>query len=275
METTLHGIDFSGARQAGHDIWIAEATATADALRVADCRSAADRFGVAERAPCLGRLTEFCREATAVGLDFPFGVPAVIHGAETWEDSLEWVTTVAYDAEAFQSACRSRAREATGGDRADIRRETDGPVGALCPYTNHVRAMTFYGIRDLLAPLARTDAVAVRPMQEPANADAATATDATSLCEVYPAGTLASLDLPAREYKDADDHARDRRREIVDGLADQTPLEFTDGVRGVLVDDAGGDALDSVVAALGTYRAWQTDFETDRSYDNSEGYIYV
>jgi hypothetical protein len=269
METTLHGIDFSGARQAGHDIWLAEATATDDTLCVADCQSAADRFGVAERAPCLGRLTECCREATVVGLDFPFGVPAVVHGVETWEDSLEWVTTVAHDAVAFQSACRSRAREATDDDRADLRRETDGPVGALCPYTNHVRAMTFHGIRDLLAPLSRTDEVAVRPMQEPESPDA------TSLCEVYPAGTLASLDLPAREYKDTDEHARDRRRQIVDGLADQTPLEFTDGVRGTLVDDAGGDALESVVAALGTYRARQADFETDRPYDDSEGYIYV
>jgi hypothetical protein len=269
MDVTLHGVDFSGARQAGHDIWLADASATGETLRVEACQSAADRFGVAERAPCLGRLTEFLREASVVGLDFPFGVPAVVHGRDTWAASLEWVTTVAHDAEAFQEACRTRARDATGGDRADVRRETDGPVGALCPYTNHVRAMTFHGIRDVLAPLSRTDEVAVRPMQDPTSADA------TSLCEVYPAGTLASLDLPAREYKDGTEHARDRRREIVDGLAAQTPLEFTDGVRGVLVDDAGGDALDAVVAALGTYRAWQSDFEPDRPYDECEGYIYV
>jgi len=269
MDTTLHGVDFSGAQQAGHDLWLTTASATDDSLRIEDCTSAADRFGVAERAPCLGRLAEFLREASVVGLDFPFGVPAVLHDRDTWEGMLEWVATVAHDAGGFQSACRSRAREATDGERADRRRETDGPVGALCPYTMHVRAMTFYGIRDVLAPLSRTDEVCVRPMQEPADSGA------TNVCEVYPAGTLASLDLPAREYKNDAARARERRQEIVDGLAAQTPLEYDERVRAVLVDDAGGDALDAVVAALGTYRALQADFEPDRPYDAREGHIYV
>lgn len=267
--TTVHGIDFSGARQAGHGIWVATATADDGALRVTGCRSAADRFGVAERAPCLGRLSEFLPGAGTVGMDFPFGVPARVHQQATWAESLRWVTTAATDADEFQAVCRERAREVTDGERADLRRETDGPVGALCPYGTHVWKQTFHGVRDVLAPLAETDDVAVRPMQ-----GQGVRTGVTDVCEVYPAAALAGLDLPAREYKDDDERARDRRRTIVEGLEAATPLDLDD-VRGVLVEDAGGDALDAVVAALAADRARQAAFEPDRSYDAREGHIYV
>ena len=262
----LHGVDFSGAAQAGHNIWIAEGELRGNELRIESCDSAADRFGVAERAPCLGQVSAFLRDADTVGLDFPFGVPATVHQCDTWEGSVEWVATAATDADGFQETCRSRARDATDGERADLRRETDGPVGALSPYGSHVWKQTFFGIRDVLAPLSRTDAVAVRPMQDGGDA---------SLCEVYPAATLASCDLPAAEYKDGGEPARERRRTIVEGLEAETPLAFPQGVRAQLIDDAGGDALDAVVAALATYHAREADFEPDRAWDPTEGHIYV
>jgi hypothetical protein len=269
--TTCHGIDFSGARQAGHGIWIAAATAEGDTLRITDCQSAADRFGVADRAPCLGRLVEFLREASAVGMDFPFGVPAVCHDRDSWSDAIEWVTTVAHDADGFQRECKDRAEAATGGERTNLPRETDGPVGAMCPYAQYVYKQTFHGIRDVLAPLARDPEVAVEPMQSGERGSDPT----TRLCEVYPAAALAGLDLPAEAYKASDGPARDRRRAIVDGLEAETPIEYADGIRGVLVDDAGGDAIDSVVAAIATHRARRADFEPDRPYDPVEGHIYV
>lgn len=273
MTATRHGIDFSGASDAGHGIWIATATVDGDALLIEDCRSAADRFGVADRAPCLGRLVEFLREAAVVGLDFPFGVPAPLHDREDWPGAVEWVTTVAHDADGFQQACKDCAASATGGDRTNLRRETDGPVGALCPYAQYVYKQTFHGIRDVLAPLSRDPDVTVEPMTAGAGDEGTDA--ATRLCEVYPAAALAGLDLPAEAYKDDDGRARDRRRAIVDGLEAETPVEYADGLRGTLIDDAGGDAIDSVVAALATHRAATAAFEPDRPYDEREGHIYV
>lgn len=267
---TVHGVDFSGARQAGHGIWLAEATVDGDTLCIEDCQSAADRFGVADRAPCLGRLVEFCRAASVVGMDFPFGVPAVLHDRETWTGAVEWVTTVAHDADGFQRECKERAEAATDGERTNLLRETDGPVGAMCPYAQYIYKQTFHGIRDVLAPLARDPAVVVAPMQSGDGDDAE-----TRLCEVYPAAALAGLDLPAEAYKDSDGPARDRRRAIVDGLEAETPVEYAEGIRGALVDDAGGDAIDSVVAALATHRAVEAGFEPDRPYDPVEGHIYV
>jgi len=268
MAQTLHGIDFSGARQAGHDIWLAEATADGDGLYVEDCVSAADRFGVAERAPCLGTLCAFLRDAELVGMDFPFGVPAAVHDCDTWEESLEWVATVATDVDGFEQACVART-DGDGSDRTYLLRETDGPVGAKSPYHWLVAGQTFHGIRDVLAPLARTESVCVQPMQSAEDPGAAT------LLEVYPAATLATCSLPAREYKDDDGPARERRADIVDGLEAETPLELPTRVRSRLVDDAGGDALDAVVAALATYCAWRADFEPDREWNTVEGHIYV
>lgn len=272
MTATLHGIDFSGARQAGHGIWLADTVVDGDSLRVERCDSAADRFGVAQRAPCLGHLCEFLRDAEVVGLDFPFGVPSPIHGCDTWEDSLEWVATVATDADAFQETCRSLAADHTDGERRDLRRKTDGPVGGLSPYGGRIFKQTFYGIRDVLTPLAQTDSVVVQPMQSPGEASGV-----TQLCEVYPAGTLNSLHLPSQNYKGAGNResGRDRRRTIVERLESDTALAFATDVRGQLIDDAGGDALDAVLAALATYRAREADFEPDREYDPVEGHIYV
>ena len=273
MTDTVHGIDFSGAQQAGHGVWLAEATVDGDTLLIEGCQSAADRFGVADRAPCLGRLVEFLREASVVGMDFPFGVPAVLHDRETWTGAVEWVTTVAGDADGFQRECKDRAEAHTGGERTNLLRETDGPVGAMCPYAQYVYKQTFHGIRDVLAPLARAPGVVVEPMQS-ADEDGESG-DVTRLCEVYPAAALAGLDLPAAAYKDSGGRARDRRRAIVDGLEAETPVEYAEGIRGALVDDAGGDAIDSVVAALATHRAQEGGFEPDRAYDPVEGPIYV
>jgi hypothetical protein len=273
MTATRHGIDFSGASDAGHGIWIATAAADGDRLRIESCQSAAERFGVADRAPCLGRLVEFLRDATVAGLDFPFGVPADLHDREDWAGAVEWVTTVAHDADGFQRECKDRAESVTGGDRTNLPRETDGPVGAMCPYAQYVYKQTFHGIRDVLAPLARAPDVAVEPMGPPASDH--DPDEQTRLCEVYPAATLAGLDLPAEAYKDGGGRARDRRRAIVDGLEAETAIEYAEGLRGRLVDDAGGDAIDSVVAALATHRAANADFEPGRPYDEREGHIYV
>lgn len=268
MRRTLHGVDFSGARQAGHDLWIAEATVDDGSLLVESVTSAADRFGVADRGPCLGRLCEFLRDATVVGMDFPFGLPTTVHERASWDDFLRWFPTAPAftDPDVFEAACKERAEAATDGTTTYARRVTDEPVGALSPYDVRVKAQTFYGVRDVLARLGTGDAVTVEPMQ---------GGDGTTLCEVYPAATLATLDLPAQEYKEGAERARERRATIVDGLAAETRLSFNDEVRALLVDDAGGDAIDSVVAALATDRARRTDFEPDREYDPVEGHIYV
>lgn len=265
MDGPVVGIDFSGAEQAGHGIWLAEVDPQGEGLRVTDCRSAADRFGVADRAPCLGELCAYLGETPhTAGLDFSFGLPAAVHDHDDWGAFRQWFPTAFTDDAAMQDACVERAEAATDGEWTYAPRTTDGPVGASSPYHWLVAKQTFYGIRDVLAPLG--GAVTVRPMETG---------DPPYLCEIYPKATLASLDLPAREYKNDADHAGERRRAIVEGLERETALTFAESVRNTLVSDAGGHALDSVVAALAADRARRADFEPDREYDPVEGHIYV
>jgi len=275
VTATVSGVRFSGARQAGHGIRLATATATADGLRIESCTPAADRFGAVERAPCLGRLREWLREADVAGLTAPFGVPAGVHGRDTWHESLEWATTVATDAEGFAAACADSS-DANGPDGYP-RRETDGPIGAPSPCHPDVVPRTFHAMRDVLAPLASRDDVTVRPMDDG---------DGTQLCEVYPPATLATVSLPAADSgstaignaaagPDGTERGRDRRRTVVDGLKSETRITYAEGVRTHLLDDAGEDAIEAVIAALAADRARRAGFEPDRPWDPAEGHVYV
>lgn len=71
----VHGVDFSGARDAGRKVWVASGTMEGGVLRVEDCRRGDSLPGGGrDIARCLPALVEFIEgERTAgVGLDFPF-----------------------------------------------------------------------------------------------------------------------------------------------------------------------------------------------------------
>lgn len=266
----VHGVDFSGAQAAGEKIWLASATDDGDTLRVDAVRSAAETFG-SDRDAAHAGLREFVRDRdpdAAVGLDCSFGLPRSVHDADSWPALLDrfagWFDSV----EAFTGTCAERTKRRTGGERTYLKRRTDARTGARSPYHWLVGSQTFYGIRDVLTPLA--DAVSVEPMApRPA---------ATSLVEVYPASTLRALDLPSRKYKDDAKHpdAPDRRVDILDGLR-EWGVSLADGLAPVLLDDSAGDALDSVVAAVAVARAARNGFDVREpdAYDPVEGYIYV
>jgi len=85
----IFGIDFSGAKDAWNKIWIAEGTPEGDRIVMSRCFRARDL-------PNSGSLLEDClpalvnlvkSETNAVfGFDFPFGLPAPLITAKTWEE---------------------------------------------------------------------------------------------------------------------------------------------------------------------------------------------
>lgn len=266
----VHGVDFSGAARAGEKVWIASATDAGDGLRVEAIRSAAAAFGT-DRATAHAGLREFVRSRgpeAAVGLDCSFGLPRSVHDAGSWLAFLDWFTERFDSPEAFQEACVERTRRRTGGERTYLKRHTDDRTGARSPYHWLVGPQTFYGVRDVIAPVA--EEVSVEPL--------APRLDAPSLLEVYPASTLRALDLPSQRYKGDSKHpaAPERRTEIVDGLR-EWGVALDDGIEPVLLTDSGGDALDSVVAAVAVARAARDGFavRAPDAYDPVEGYIYV
>lgn len=263
MERIL-GVDFSGARDAGQKIWLTVCVERGGELHVKSSVPAGTQFDADTRAECLDGLRAAIERADVVGLDFPFGLPVAVHDHDRWREVAAWIASDVTDPQDLQAVCVERAQAATDGERSYLRRQTDEPHGALSPYHWFVAAQTFYGVRNVLWPLVEREVISVKPTDD---------RDRTPVCEVYPAGTLRDIGLPAQGYKDDTDEARQRRETIVDGLQ-LTPLALH-GIGDHLIADVGGDALDSVLAALAAWRANREGFEPGDAYDPVEGHIFV
>lgn len=134
---------------------------------------------------------------------------------------------------------------------------------------NHYRIIyqTFYGVRDVAAPLAADAGTAVLPFQyaklrrgRSARALGAAADPARRgparrvVVETCPGSTLKRWGLPHQRYKQPEGGAlsavrRRTRRAIVDGVRARVAMD--DAFVRRVMRDPGGDALDAVIAAVG------------------------
>jgi hypothetical protein len=264
----VYGVDFSGAANAGRKIWIAGGSIVGETFKFEVGRRIADAPSYApERERALAALRRFVtREAPCVvGLDFPFGLPLALVGETRWEDfALNFGDRFA-DAAAFRRTCQ----EATGGK--ELKRTTDLVAGTpFSPYNLRLYRQTYYGIRDVLAPLVRSGRASVLPMQ-PAVPERAW------LVEVCPASTLKRLGL-GRPYKDRKGQRfRAAREDLLAEIARLHGIEVPNWLRVMVRGDNDGDALDSVIAAVTTYRALRTTIGNDVPAGPSliEGHVYV
>ena len=270
----VFGVDFSGAKDAGKKVWVAEIDAT-ETPRLVGCAPATERFDVeADRVSTHRALTQYVGSLAgdaAVGFDFPFALPETVVSAENWVRFLrEFPGQFASPAE-LQRRCQSRA-ELADGDRVQHVRATEESVGALSPYNHRLKKQTFYGIRDVLRPLVLTDAVRVVPMQS-------LSPDRPTVLETYPAAALDSLDGETHRhgYKEANEDGRERRAANLDALEAEAALTLSEDVREALLDDTDADGLDAVLAAFATWRntADPTNLDIDDAQYDAEGYIYV
>jgi hypothetical protein len=113
---------------------------------------------------------------------------------------------------------------------------------------------TFFGMRDVLGPLAMVRGTAVLPFQY-----RRLGTARRVLVEACPSSTLKRLGLPHQNYKQPQGgpltYRRLRtRRAILDELT--RFVRVGDAQRRRLMRNGGGDALDAVLAALGAAQAW-------------------
>lgn len=242
------GIDFSGAKKAGNKIWIATAIIVENALQIEDCCQAKDLPNSAtERDQCLRALLRFIsvQKACAFGLDFPFGLPKRVIKANSWEEFVLSFGNRYPDPEQFRKACWEAA-----GD-CEERRETDRKSQTpFSPYNHRLYRQTYYGIRDVLAPLVRDQLACMLPMQR-------ASPNVPWLFEICPASTLKRMGL-RQPYKgnDKDRDKRVIRAHILEGI-ERTGVVIikSSALRSTILDDQGGDALDSVIAAFATFRA--------------------
>jgi len=274
VDGLVYGIDFSGGARAGRKIWIASARRDGESLIVEDCvRGDALPGSSAAREDCLTALRRLIAGSgdAVFGLDFPFALPAQFMPQRTWRDFVLTFGDRYESPDAFRGACRA----ATGGKA--LKRLTDVETKTpFCPYNLWIYRQTYYGIRDLLAPLVRDDAARVLPMQEPVERK-------PSLLEVCPASTLKRFGAEIGEnlykpYKGKTSGHRRQRGRILAAIEAHGVVVDARRLRRAVLADAEGDALDAIVAAYGTLRAiGHPGFprpEWDPLYA-LEGYVYA
>jgi hypothetical protein len=265
----IYGVDFSGAKDAGRRMWVAGGVAEGDTLRIETCHSADALPGSGRgRDRCLAALRDFIGEngVCAFGLDFPFGLPQPLVGRDSWEGFILSFPDEYAGPEEFKQSCQVAA----GGH--ELRRVTDRESKTpFAPYNLWLYRQTYFGLRDVLHPLVRDGLACVLPMQR-------RRADRAWVLEICPASTLKQewLYMP---YKGRADEHRAARGHILERLEATSALSIsTPAVREAVLDDRGGDALDSVIAALATFRALRDPahlvVESGSPYA-LEGYVYV
>jgi len=131
---------------------------------------------------------------------------------------------------------------------------------------------TYYGISEILHPLIQNNHACVLPMQKPAPKK-------PWIIEICPASTLQSLKLYHLQYKGRTDQHRHNRWEILQEIVRIGPMHIDQPeICRKIIEDTGGDALDSVIAAMATFSALKNNVPPPkewRDFWNTEGYVYV
>jgi hypothetical protein len=259
MFGAVYGVDFSGAKQAGRNTWVARlalAEGGAGPGSLAWLANLGRLCGTAERGPALAHLVGLIAASDGAlwGLDFPFGLPVELMAPGAgWEAQFDFLGGWGEDAYGAGLECLRRA-QALGGPN-HIRRATDAETRApFDAYHYRIIYQTFHGMRDVLGPLRRLRRTAILPFHY-----RRLPTARRVLVEACPASTLRRLGLPHQNYKQPGGgpltgKRRRTRRAILEGLAAHVAL--TPAQRRVLMRNPGGDALDAVIAALGAAQAW-------------------
>jgi hypothetical protein len=257
----IFGVDFSGAAKAGNLIWLAEAEPAAKGLAIISCRRAADLpGGAADRGAALAALRDFIAATpdAIFGCDFPFSLPKKLIKDRNWEAFLDGFNY--RDADAFREHCRQQ----TGG--AEPKRETDKESGTpWCAFNIRLRHQTFHGLGTLLRPLVLAGQAVVLPMQQPR-------ADRPWLIETCPASLLKAIGHrpPYKGRK-----RRDVRSTLVSELVGRGLFRpLPPDIHRTVIENTGGDALDSILAAVATAAALKRIDAGLSDGDALEGWVY-
>ena len=274
--TRVYGVDFSGARLAGLTAWRAVLDIVPSKPRLVSVDSLALLAGAPERDVVLPWLVADILNTSqlAVGIDAPFTMPTAMSPVGTYREEIAWVSTFA-DAPTMGRTLADDALKRFGVRH--VRRETDRL--SRTPFDSyHYRIVhqTFHVIRDVCGELARDAKTAILPFDY-ANLSAAERV----VVETCPSSTLKRLALPFRGYKQPGKlpitkERRAVRATILDALRER--MTVPEPLAKKALGDPGGDALDSILAALGTFESLRaTDHETLRSDLRlcREGWVYA
>ena len=264
---TVFGVDFSGARLAGKNAWIAQLDVIGDpdqttspSLKLTELRPLERAAGAAERDIVCGYLADsiLASDDALWGMDFPFGLPIEL-GLGDWPAQLDHVRQYAGDAKSYGRDLVQIAKQV--GESMHIRRSTDSETKTPFDcYHYRIIYQTFHGMRDVLARIAEQDATAVMPFE--CHSWQAKSPIRRVVVEACPSSTLKRWSLPHQNYKQPGnqppDSVRRRTRRSI-GKVLGSLVEISDHRRRVIMNNPGGDALDAVLAGVGAWQAWHRE----------------
>lgn len=251
------GVDFSGAAEAGRNAWVARCERVGSAKLVLIGLDPLEKLaGTSKRDGALAWLVDAIRKSKNAlwGIDFPFGLPIEL-GWNDWPAQLAAVRAWTGTTNAFGLECCQRATKAVGKlhTRRDTDKETRTPFDC---YHYRIVYQMFHGMRDVLLPLRDDPSTCVLPF------DVAMIRSAKRIvAESCPGSILKRLGLPHSRYKQSTPGrvaAKYKRvREVIcAGLL--ASIEIDPAQRRTMMNNPGGDALDAVIAAIGTWDAYRT-----------------
>ncbi|TWT98614.1 hypothetical protein Pla52n_51310 [Stieleria varia] len=270
------GVDFSGAALSGKTAWCAQMRpigVCADGLprlRLDSLDRLGRLAGEDRREAVCGYLVDRISggEKTFWGCDFPFGLPIELQLGD-WPSQLEHVAEFSRDQGFAGIQGRSsvgakdygrhlvkltQQRVSTMHTRRDTDRETQTPFDC---YHYRIIYQTYHGMKDVLAPLAGRSDVAVLPFQYERLRSRKPVS--RLVVEACPSSTLKRLGLPHQRYKQSGgkppEAIHKRTRQVILKTITRW-VELTPYRRRVIMNDSGGDALDAVLAGLGSWQDW-------------------
>lgn len=277
MNPTVFGVDFSGAKLAGLNIWIARTRVIPGYPRLV--LESLDRLGELSgtnaREPALTHLVRMILDSRQAvwGMDFPFALPIEIAGQDGLTSQIQWVSAYPGNAYEFGRDCVQIARRI--GPRLHLRRTTD--IETKTPfdcYHYRIICQTFHGMRDVLSRLSGKPGTVIWPFDQ-------STTYERLVVETCPGSTLKRWGVPHHNYKQPTggplEPKRLRNRRIILERLKQT-VDLSDAHVRKIQRNPGGDALDAVIAAAGTWESLNTaDPETwqDHPRYRWEGKIFA
>lgn len=265
FHSQIYGIDFSGSQDAGNKIWITFGQVVNNNLLINDCKPIKELSKSKDLYKSLTFLYDFIAgKKAAFGLDFPFGLSKKLIKESTWQEFVLLFLDKYPEVEDLVSDCKSI-------NESETKRVTDYEAKTpLSPCNLWLYKQTFYGISHLLNPLVYNDIVSVLPMQK-------AQPNKSWLLEVCPASTLKYEGI-YKPYKGNTFERYAAREQILNYFQTQKHITFLDkDLKQKILNNAEGDALDSIIATFATYRALSNEkrlFLTREEY-RLEGYVYL
>ncbi|KAF5083379.1 hypothetical protein DSECCO2_90340 [anaerobic digester metagenome] len=252
MKHEIFGLDFSAAADPGEKIWISKGHLKKDEIVLEYTESAKALWGnLVSKEDYYTKIRDLVLEnpSGVFGMDFSFNLPKECRAGATWKDFICSIRRNFLNAEDFRAHCLKM----TGG--REKRRKVELDMGApLSPYNLWIYKQTYHGMRDILSPLM--DSASIVPYTK-------ALTERPWILEVYPGLILKERDLyiPYKGTGHNKSTKSQNRELIVDEVTsksvDGLDLKVDESFIAKMKENSGGDALDSFMALLVTYRFYK------------------